>query len=139
DAPRIDAELVVPVNVVVDERGQEIVRGADRVEVAGEMQIDVGHRDDLRTPAAGGTAFHAEARSEARLPEADRGVLAEVIQRIAEPDGRGRLPLSRRRGGDGRHENQLAVRASFEIGEGAVIDLRLVVPVRDEKVRGEAE
>jgi predicted DNA-binding WGR domain protein len=46
--------------MVVDQRGKQIVRRSGRVEVAGEVQIDVFHRHHLRITAAGRAAFHAE-------------------------------------------------------------------------------
>ena len=70
DAPRVDAELVAPIDVVVDQRRQQVVRGADRVEVAGEMQVDVLHRHHLGVTAAGSAAFHAERGVERRLAQA---------------------------------------------------------------------
>ena len=39
---------------------EQIVRRADGVEVAGEVQVDVLHRHDLGVAAAGGAALHAE-------------------------------------------------------------------------------
>ena len=70
DAARVDAERVAPVDVVVDQRRQQIVRRGDGVEVAGEMEVDVLHRHDLRIAAAGRAALHAEARAERRLAQA---------------------------------------------------------------------
>jgi hypothetical protein len=92
--PRVDIEFVVPVHVIVDQCSQQIVRGADRVEVAGEVQIDIGHRDDLRITAAGRTALHSETRTQARLAQADRGVPADEVHCVAETYGRGRLALA---------------------------------------------
>ena len=62
DAANIDAESVAPVNVIVDQRREQIIGDADGVKVTGEMEIDVLHRHHLGEPAAGGAAFHAEAR-----------------------------------------------------------------------------
>jgi hypothetical protein len=52
------------VDVVVDQRREQVVRGRDRGEVAGEVQVDVFHRHDLRVTATGGAALHAEDRPE---------------------------------------------------------------------------
>ena len=70
DAARIDAERVALLQVVVEHRGEQRVRAGDRVEVAGEVEVDVLHRQDLRVAAAGGAALHAEHRTEARLADA---------------------------------------------------------------------
>ena len=54
-------------DVRVDQRGEQVVRCRDRVEVAGEVEVDVLHRDDLRVPTAGGAALDPEDRTERRL------------------------------------------------------------------------
>ena len=110
DAARIEIELVPPIEVVVDHRGEQIVRGGDGVEIAGEVEVDVLHRHDLRVAAAGRAALHAEAGPERRLAQADRGALADAVQRVAEADRRRGLPLAGRRRVDGGDEDQLAVR-----------------------------
>ncbi len=50
DAPRIDAELVAEVEVVVDHRREQVVGGRDGVEVAGEVQVDPLGRLDRDAP-----------------------------------------------------------------------------------------
>jgi len=71
--------------VRVDERGEKVVRRGDGVKVAGEMQIDLLAGLDLREPAAGGAAFHAEDRAEGGLAE----VMMARLPRCSSP-GRGR-------------------------------------------------
>ena len=66
DAPLVEAERVAPVDVVVEQRREQVVGAADGVEVAGEVQVDLLHRHDLGVAAAGGAALHAEARARAR-------------------------------------------------------------------------
>ena len=99
DAPDVDVELVAPIYVVVDHCCEQVVGGADRVEVAGEMEIDVLHRHDLGVAAAGRAALHPEAGSERGLADANDRLLADEVQRIAQADrGRG-LALAGRRSG----------------------------------------
>ena len=108
DAAGVDAELVAPVDVVVDQRRQQIVRGGDGVEVAGEMEVHVLHRHDLRVAAAGSTALDAEIGSERGLADADHGLLADAVQAVAQADrGRG-LAFAGRRRVDRGDEDQLA-------------------------------
>ena len=111
DAPDVDVELVAVMDVVVDHRGEQVVGERDGREVAGEVEVDVLHRHDLRVAAAGGAALHAEHRPETRLAQADDRLLADPVQRVAQPDGRRRLALARRRRADRGDEDQLAVRA----------------------------
>ena len=115
-APRhaalIDAERVAPIDVVVEHRGEQVVRRGDGVKVAGEVEVDVLHRHDLGIAAAGGAAFHAERRPERGLADAQHRLLADIIKRIGQADGRGRLALARRRRIDRADQDQLAVRPS---------------------------
>ena len=136
DAARIDAELVAPIDVVVDHRREQIVGGADRVKVAGEMEVDVLHRHDLRIAAAGRAALHAEAGPEARLAQTQDRLLADVVERVAEPDRRRRLAFAGRCRGDRGDEDQLAVRPVAKRADVIERDLRLVSAIgRDRFVR----
>jgi hypothetical protein len=51
----------------LDHGGQQVVRGPDRMDVAGEMEIDQVLRHDLRQAAAGATALDPEDGAEGRL------------------------------------------------------------------------
>ena len=72
------SSCVAVVDVVVDQRGQQVVGERDRGEVAGEVQVDVLHRHDLRVAAAGRAALHAEHRAQRRLAQADHRPLAHA-------------------------------------------------------------
>ncbi len=48
--------------VIVNQRRQQVVSKADGMEIAGKMQIDIFHGNNLRHAAAGGAAFHSETR-----------------------------------------------------------------------------
>ncbi len=139
DAADVDPELVAVVDVVVDHRREQVVGELDRAEVAGEVEVDVLHRHHLRVAAAGRAALHAEHRAERGLAQADHRLLADVVERVAEADRGGRLALARRRGADGRDQDQLAVRAVLERVEVLEGDLRLVVAVGLEVLVRDAE
>ena len=51
DPPHVDVERIAPMDMIVDHRREQIVRAGDRVEIAGEMEVDVLHRHDLRIAA----------------------------------------------------------------------------------------
>ena len=106
----IDAQGVAVVDVVVEHGGQEVVGQLDGVEIAGEVEVDVLHGDDLGIAAAGRPALHAEARPQRRLAQADRGLLADAVQPVAQADAGGGLAFAGRRGRDRRHQHQLAGR-----------------------------
>src|SRR5262245_50958371 len=95
--------------MVVDQRREQIVGGADRMEVAGEMEVDVLHRHNLSVAASRRAALHAETGTERGFADADDSLLADLVERIAEADrGRG-LALAGRRRRNGGNEDQLAV------------------------------
>ena len=129
DAPRVDAEGVALLDVVVEHGGEQVVRRADGVKVAGEVQVDVLHRHDLRVAAAGRAALAPEHRAERRLAQRDGRVLPNAAQRVGQTDGRGRLALAGGRGRDGRDEDQFALSARRlpEHGQG---HLRLMAAIR---------
>ena len=79
--------------------------------------------------AAGRAALHAEHGPEARLAQADHGLLADPVQRIAEPDGGRGLALAGGRRADGRHQDQLAVGLVLQALDVIERDLGLVVAV----------
>jgi hypothetical protein len=139
DAPHVDAELVAVVDMVVDQRGEQVVGELDGAEVAGKVQVDVLHRHHLRVAAAGRAALHAEHRPERRLAEADHRLLANVVQRVAEAHRGGRLALARRGRADRRHQDQLPVLAALERVQVLQRQLGLVVPVGLEVLLGNAE
>ena len=62
DAPRVKPERVTVVDVVVHQRGQQVVGQRNGVEITREVQVDVLHRHHLGITAAGRAAFHAKHR-----------------------------------------------------------------------------
>ena len=57
---RVDLELVAVHEMSVDHGGEQVVGGADGVDVAGEVEVEVLHGNDLGVAAAGGAALDAE-------------------------------------------------------------------------------
>ena len=139
DAPDVDAERVAVLDVVVDERCEQVGGDADRREVTREVEVDVFHRHDLRVPAAGGAALHAEDRPERGLAQAHDRAFADPRERVAEADGGGRLALTGGRGRDRGDEHEPALRPVGDRVEEPQRDLRLVAAVRLETLLGDAE
>ena len=125
--------------MVVDQRRKQIVRGGDGVEVAGEMEVHVLHRHDLRIAAAGSAALDAEIGAERGLADADDGLLADAVQAVAEADRRRRLAFAGRRRVDGGDEDQLAVLAAPHRLDELGGDLRLVVAVGQQVLGRDAD
>ena len=127
------------VDVVVDHGGEEIVRQPDRAEVAGEVQVDVLHRDHLGIAAAGGAALHAEHGAQRGLAQADDRLLADLAEGVAEAHrGRG-LALARGRGADRGHEDQLAVGLRLQRLDVVERNLGLVMAERRDRGIGNAQ
>ena len=82
DPAHVYAEFVAVVDMVVEQRREQIVGELDGVEVAGEVQIDVFHRHDLGVTAAGRPALHAEYRAQAGFAQCNQRLLADPVQRV---------------------------------------------------------
>ena len=110
DREGVDAQRVAVVEVVVEERAREVVGRADGVDVAGEVEVEVLHRDDLAVAAAGGAALDPEDRAERGLADRHRGVAPDPVEPLGQADRGRRLALAQRRGRDRRHEHVLPPR-----------------------------
>ena len=131
---RIEPQLVAEMQVRVDERGQQVVRRGDGVEVAVEVQVDLVDRMQRRLAAAGGAALLPEHRPERRLAQRRHGMLADVHQALGEADGVHGLALAAGRRRDGRHQHQAAAarrepveRLEPDLGRIAAVGLEQVI------------
>jgi hypothetical protein len=129
DAQCVDRMRVAVQDRGVDHRREEVVGRADGVDVTGEVQVEVLHRDDLGQPAAGGAALDPEHRAQRRLAQAQHRTAADVPEALRQADGGGRLALARLRRRHPRHADQLAVRQAVQPVEHRERDLRLVAAV----------
>ena len=116
----------------VDGRRQQIVRRGDGVNIAGQMEIELLHGNDLAVAAAGRAAFDAEGRALAGLANAGEHLLAQMrAQRLAQSDRGGGLAFAQRRGSDRGHHDILPVRrilqpiANREMHFGFVLSVQL--------------
>jgi hypothetical protein len=139
DAARVQPQRVALRQVVVEHGRQQVVRAADGVDVAGEVQVDVLHRRQLRAPAAGGAALHAEHGSERRLAQHRHRALADPPQAVGEPDRRRGLALSRRRRRHRRDQHEPAVGLRAAPLDGLPGDLGLGATERLELLGGETD
>ena len=129
DAPDIDVQRIAVVDVIVQQRRQQVVRERDRGEVAGEVKIDVFHRRHLRKAAAGGAALHAEHRAHRGLAQAQHGALADSRQCIREADRGGGLAFAGRRRAGRRHQDQPGMLARRQRGQPGRRQLGLVTAI----------
>ena len=129
DRVRIDVELVAVHHVRVEERREQVVGGRDRVHVAGEVEVEILHRHDLRVAGAGRAALDAEDRAERGLADAQERLLADRAHALRERDRRRRLALAGLGRRDRRDADDLAVRLVLQPVEHREADLRLVAAV----------
>ncbi len=134
DVVEVEAELVAVVQVVVDHRRQQVVRRGDGVEVAGEVEVEQLHRDDLAVAAAGRAALDAERRAHRRLAQRDHRVLADVLHGLTEPDRGGGLALAERRRRDRGDDDVLGLRSIAQLVDRIEPDLGEIAAVRLEQV-----
>ena len=113
----------------VEDRREQVVGGADRVDVAGEVEVEVLHRHHLGEAAAGRAALHPEHRAERRLAQAEHRAAADVAEALGERDRGRRLALARLRRGHPGDADQLAVRPVGQPVDRRQRDLALVAAV----------
>ncbi len=94
DLGGIDVVGVVPHELVVDYGGQQVVSRCDRVDVAGEMEVDIPHGVHLGVSSAGGSALDTEGGSDGRLPEGSDDLLPELSEALDQTDGGDGLPFA---------------------------------------------
>ena len=135
----IDPEFVPLLNMIIKKRRAEIVRRGDRMEVSGKMQVQILHGNHLGIAAAGRSSLNAEARPERRLSEGDDRLFPELSEGLSQPYAGGGLSLARRRGIDGRHQDQLPVRTVLDGRHEFLGKLRLVLSVKLQIVRADPE
>jgi hypothetical protein len=134
----VDVEGVALLHVVVDHRRQEVVGGGDGVHVAGEVQVQRLHGDDLAVAAAGGAALDPERRPHGRLADGDGRPPADVTEGLTEADRGGGLPLAQRCGRDRRDDDVPGGGDVGELFDRLELDLGDVVAVGLEEVLADA-
>ncbi len=78
----------------INRSGAEVVGRAHRVDVAGEVQVEILHRDHLAVAAARRTAFDAKGRPHRGLANGADGFVTQRTERLRQADGGGGLPLA---------------------------------------------
>ena len=114
DPARVNAQAVAKVQVIVQQRGEEVVGGSDDVEIAVKMKVDFLHRRDLGVAAAGSAALHSETGADRWFAQAQDGLPAQAVEGVGQADACGGLAFAGGRGMDRRNENELAGRRVFQ-------------------------
>jgi len=104
-----EAFLAVLIDVVVEQGSYHVVGAGHGVEVAGEVEVYLIHREHLRIASSCRAAFHAETGTERRLTERNDGVFADAVHAESKPDAHGCLADARLCGRDGCDEDELVL------------------------------
>ena len=139
DAAHVDAQGIALVDVIIDGCGQEVVGSRNGMHVAGKMQVDVFHRQDLGVTTAGSTAFDAEDRSQGRFAQSDDGFMTHVVQGLGQADGRQGLAFTGRRRRNGRDQDQFPIFVLREAFDGVKRNLCFIFSVEFQVIIGEAD
>ena len=132
DCPHVQTQRIARIDMVIQHRRQQVVRRAERVHVASEVQVNVFHRQHLRVAAARRAALHAEDRPKRRLANGRNRLFAELIQAFRQPDSHRCLAFACRGRRDSRHHDQLAarrIRRGQKPLQSGQADFGLVAPV----------
>ena len=126
-------------NMVIEQRREQVVGHTDRVQVAIEVQVDVFHGNHLRITAAGGTALHAKHRAQRRLSQTNRDVLTDVLERVTQTHRRRGFAFTRRGRADRRHQNHARVVAQRLLKQPVQIDLAFSAAIGLQRLIGNVE
>ena len=102
---------LVAVHRVLYKGRQQVVRGADGVGVAGEMDVDLVLGNDPGLAAAGSTALDSEDGAQGRLTEVYHGLVTQPAEPVGQADGSRGFAFAGRGGGDAGYDHELAARA----------------------------
>jgi len=139
DSRGIDVQLVPVEDVRVQDCGDQIVRGANRVDVPCEMEVDLLHREDLGSTATGGASLRAEYGSEGGLADRHNALLPQSIQGLAKSDRREGLPLSIPCGRRACDEDEFPLAGLPSPVHGGEADFRDGFTLQDEVVLAESD
>ncbi|MGB0097565.1 MAG: hypothetical protein WBP81_34145 [Solirubrobacteraceae bacterium] len=114
DPQRVDLMRIALENRRVEQRGEQIVGGADRVDVAGEVKVQVLHRYDLGQPSTRRAAFDPEHGPQRRLAQAQDGRLSDRAEPLGQSNCRGGLALAGLGRRDPGHAHQFSRRCLSE-------------------------
>ena len=129
NAAGVDVQRVALLDAVVDHGSQQVVGGANGVQIAGKVQVDVLHGHHLCVAAAGSAALYAEHGAKAGLAQAEHGLFAQRVHGVGQTHAGGGLALTGRGGADGSDKDQLAL--LFGVVDQPVVDLGLVAAIGD--------
>ncbi|GBC94220.1 hypothetical protein HRbin16_00001 [bacterium HR16] len=127
---RIEARRVTVMNMRLYHGSQQVVRRRYRVNVAGEVEVDVIRRICLRFSSACTASFDPKDRSQRRLSDTYGGSFSDPAQGVAKPDSGNRFAFTCRRWGNGGHYDELSLRAGRQSFQCAQANLGFVFAIQ---------
>ena len=97
------------------------------MDVPGQVQIEILHRDHLAVSAAGCPSFDAERRPHTRLPDSGEDAMAQAAEPLAQTDSGGRLAFTEGSRRDGSDVDVLAEWLVCQFLSNVEMDLGLVM------------
>lgn len=105
-------------DVIVNERREQIVRSRDRMGIAGKMEIDLFHGDDLCPASARSASLNPEHRTKGRLAKRHNGAMAKTTEPHGQSYGSRRLSFSQRCRVYGCNQDITSLRSMLEPIQG---------------------
>ena len=123
----------------IDRCRHKIMGNANGVNIAGEMQIEIFHRNDLAVAAARCAAFDVKSRTHAGLADAGHHAFSKMCsQALNEPKCCSRLSLTQRSRRDCGDIDIFALRPGFQILENVQVNLGFILSVKIEIIFGQS-
>ena len=138
DFLQTETSMAILIKMVVEQRGNHVVRRGNGVEIAREVEVDVLHWEDLCVSAARSATLHAETRAEGRFAKDRDRLLPDFVQTEGETDGDGSLTDARLGGRDGGNEDEVVLADALLVDE-VERDFGDVAAVVEDFIAGDAE
>ena len=139
DTPGVDSQLVALLDMVVDHCAEQVIGSGNRVHIAGKMQVDVLHRDNLRISAAGGTTLNAEDRAKRRFTQCQYSLFANACHCLTQTNRRSRLALTGRGRIDRGDQHQPSIRVAGDLTRQFVRKFCFIFSIKLKVIRVNAD
>ena len=125
----VDVQSVTLIDVVVQHSSQQVVCCADCVHIAGEVQVDVFHRNNLCVTAACSAAFYAKYWTERWLTQCNHYVFTNFFQTVSQTNGGGGFTFTSWGWANCSYQNQFTVWGICLFSQHIVVNFCFVVAV----------
>ena len=113
DTARVNIESIALLHMVVYHCRKEHMSRSNSVEVTGEVQVNIFHRNYLGVTATSSATLYAHARTEGRFTQCYDNAFVDFSQALCQADSSGRFTFASRSRGDCSYKNQFTRFFSF--------------------------